>query len=100
MNRYQKIKTLVGPGGKSYYKNAIYPQIPYSESDIYVITGVGDRFDILANQYYGDSTLWWVISCANESLSQNSLVPPVGVQIRIPINPDNVVNAFNQLNKF
>lgn len=100
MDRYQKIKTLTGPKGQSYYKNAFYPVIPFSSQDIYVITGVGDRFDILAEQYYGDSTLWWVISCANDFLPQNSLIPPVGTQIRIPININTIISTFNQLNKF
>ncbi len=73
-------------------------KIPLNENDIYVITTVGDRFDLLAQQYYGDSSLWWVISIANEELKQNSLVPPPGGQIRIPYNPTEVVNEFNRIN--
>jgi len=99
MNRYQKIKSLINSKGNSYYRTSFYPVIPFSSQDIYVITGEGDRFDILADQYYGDSTLWWVISCANDFLPQNSLIPPVGAQIRIPTNPNDVVAAFNRLNK-
>lgn len=99
MNRYQKIKSLINSKGNPYYRTSFYPVIPFSSQDIYVITGEGDRFDILADQYYGDSTLWWVISCANDFLPQNSLIPPVGAQIRIPINPNDVVAAFNRLNK-
>jgi phage tail protein X len=73
----------------------------------YVYTTQGDRFDTLAQQYYNDSSLWWVISIANTGnagadtltgLSQNSLVIPEGVQIRIPNNPIQVYNVFNQIN--
>ena len=84
--------------GKRAYQTSRYPEIPFSENDIYVITTVGDRFDLLAQKYYGDSSLWWVISTANRTLKQNSLVPPSGIQIRIPINPTNAVIQFNQVN--
>jgi phage tail protein X len=69
-----------------------------SVNDIYVISTAGDRFDLLASQYYGDSSLWWVISIANENLSQNSLYIPEGTQLRIPSNPTTVVSSYNQLN--
>jgi phage tail protein X len=107
MNRYQDITVLRTDTGKPYYKTTLYPQIPLSVNDVYVITGDGDRFDILAQQYYGDPTLYWVISIANTGnagagtlpvLPQNSLVIPEGVQIRIPANPIDVYNDFNRIN--
>ena len=106
MNRYQNIlKTKID--GKEVYVTSRYPEVPLSESDIYVITTQGDRFDVLAQQYYNDSSLWWVISIANTGnagagtlpvLPQNSLVIPEGIQIRIPNNPLEVYNVFNQIN--
>jgi phage tail protein X len=106
INRYQKIpKEKID--GNVVYKTSRYPEVPLSENDIYVITTQGDRFDILAQQYYNDSSLWWVISIANTGnagagtlpvLPQNSLVIPEGVQIRIPNNPLEVYNVFNQIN--
>jgi phage tail protein X len=98
MNRYSNIRPLTLFTGDKIYPTVIYPEIPLSESDIYVITGDGDRFDLLADQYYGDSTLWWIISCANPTLPQNSLIPPLGSQIRIPINYSSTIQSFNQLN--
>ena len=54
MNRYQKIpKTKID--GKLVYKTSRYPEVPLSSNDIYVYTTQGDRFDTLAQQYYGDS---------------------------------------------
>lgn len=64
--------------------NPKYPFIPKELEDIYIFTGIGDRYDTLAQTYYNDSTLWWVISSTNYSLEQNSLIPPIGSQIRIP----------------
>lgn len=98
MNRYQDIRTTITGTGKPYYTTTLYPQVPLSVNDLYVITGEGDRFDILAQQYYGDQSYWWVISIANASLLQNSLVVPEGIQIRIPFNLEGILASYNQLN--
>jgi hypothetical protein len=106
MNRYQKIpKTKID--GKLVYKTSRYPEVPLSSNDIYVYTTQGDRFDTLAQQYYGDSSLWWIISIANTAtagtdlqsdLPQNTLIIPQGIQIRIPANYILVVQDFNTIN--
>ena len=75
-----------------------YPEIPRSESDIYVYTTIGDRYDTLAFQYYSDSTLWWVIANANSKTNKNSLTPPVGTQIRIPANPAITTSNYSEIN--
>jgi len=107
VNRYKNIRQLEGLP-PSYYSTK-YPEIPLSENDIYVITEEGDRYDILADQYYGDTTLWWIISIANAtsigtnlptSLPQNSMFPPIGTQIRIPANYSNIITSYNKLNSF
>jgi hypothetical protein len=98
MNRYQNIPIIKNSTGTRYYRDNKYPRIPLSVNDIYVITTIGDRFDLLAQQYYGDPSLWWIISIANEILSQNSLYIPVGSQLRIPSNPTTVLASYNQLN--
>lgn len=97
MDRYQNIP-ITTINKKRVYQTTRYPEIPLSENDIYVITVQGDRFDILAQQYYDDSSLWWIISIANENLSQNSLVIPEGIQIRIPANPNSIIRTFNNIN--
>ena len=97
MNRYQKIpKTKID--GKLVYKTSRYPEVPLSSNDIYVYTTQGDRFDTLAQQYYGDSSMWWIISIANESLKQNSYYLPLGIQIRIPANVASIIADYNKLN--
>ena len=98
MNRYRNIKTLKNTQGIEYYRGTKYPEIPLSEDDIYVITVVGDRLDILANRYYGDSTLYWIISAANPSQSFSSMYLIEGSQLRIPNNLSNVLAAYNALN--
>ena len=107
MNRYQNIpKTKIN--GKEVYVTSRYPEIPLSSEDIYVYTTIGDRFDSLAQQFYKDSSLWWIISIANtgtagtaspSDLPQNSLVIPEGIQIRIPAYPQSVIDAFKLINQ-
>lgn len=98
MNRYQNIpKTKID--GNLVYQTSKYPEVPLSVNDIYVYTVQGDRFDTLAQQYYSDSSLWWVISIANsDKLNQSTLVIPEGIQIRIPSTYANIVRDFNILN--
>lgn len=98
MNRYQNIPVIKNTQGIRYYRDNKYPQVPLSSTDIYVVTTIGDRFDLLAQQYYSDSSLWWVISIANEILPQNSLYIPTGTQIRISTDISNILNAYALLN--
>ena len=81
------------------YATTRYPEIPRSEEDIYVYTTIGDRFDSLAQQYYGDSSLWYIISSSNPNLKQNSYFPPIGIQIRIPNNIPGIINTNATLNE-
>ena len=98
MDRYRNIRTLKNTQGIEYYRGTKYPEIPLSENDIYVITVFGDRLDILANQYYGDSTLYWIISAANPSQSFSSMYIIEGSQLRIPNDVSNVLASYRTLN--
>jgi phage tail protein X len=82
-----------------YYGTTKYPVVPYTSNDIFVITQEDDRFDQLAQQYYGDAKLWWIISCSNPGLKQNSYHVPFGIQIRIPQNIAPILNEFRTLNE-
>jgi phage tail protein X len=106
MNRYQNIP-IIRANTKPIYQTTRYPEVLLSDNDIYVYTTQGDRFDILANQYYGDQSLWWIISIANTAvagtslpsdLPQDSLIIPEGLQIRIPANYAAVLTSFKLLN--
>jgi hypothetical protein len=101
MNRYQSISrrtdSNIAPG-KRYKATTKYPEIPLSVSDIYVITQDGDRYDLLANQYYRDKSLWWIIAIANPSIMFGTLIPPTGIQLRIPVNITQILDSYNKLN--
>lgn len=106
MNRYQNIPRIT-IDKKICYQNTKYPEVPLTDNDVYVYTVQGDRFDVLARQYYKDQSLWWIISIANTAvagtslpsdLSQDSLVIPEGIQIRIPSYYPGVIDNFEKFN--
>ena len=82
MSRYNNTR-IQRKKQKSYYKTTIYDKIPKTDSDVYVITQYGDRLDLLAHQFYGDTSLWWYIARANDL---NSIIVPENIQLRIPGN--------------
>lgn len=85
MNRYSQtpiVKTTENTNLR--YINVKYPNIPLDSQDVYVYTSIGDRYDVIAQSYYSDSRLWWVINRANPNQPNDSLHPVPGTQIRIP----------------
>jgi hypothetical protein len=96
-NRYTGIKVISNNLGRRYYVNNIYPDIPVSIDDIYIIPTAGDRLDLLAHNYYNDSSLYWIIASANE-LSGDSLIPPPGIQLRIPVSIEDIKNQYSSIN--
>lgn len=97
-NRYRDIKRSRTSDQIQYVTNVIYPEIPLSEEDYYVISTGGDRYDTLAQQFYSDNTLWWIIASANNS-ERGSLAVQPGVQLRIPANKDRILQLYNQVNR-
>jgi hypothetical protein len=97
-NRYRDIKQYRTSDGVEYKTNAIYPDIPLSDQDYYVISTGGDRYDTLAQQFYSDHTLWWIIAMANNSERASLIVEP-GVQLRIPADKDKIQQLYRDINK-
>ena len=85
------------PAGTQYYRPTYYPNVTVTSQDNYIVTKITDRLDLIANDFYGDSTLWWVIAMAN-NLSGDSLYPGEGVQIRVPANLSLVLAEYNRDN--
>lgn len=82
----------------AYYKRKTYPQIPFSETDVYVITTIGDRLDTIAYSYYNDPELWWIIAIANNNITKGSLYPTPGTQLRIPVDQNQVLRLLESEN--
>jgi hypothetical protein len=97
-NRYANIKIERSSLGRRYYAQNIYPDIPVSENDLYVITTATDRLDLLASDIYGDPFLYWIIASAN-ALPGDSLTPPPGQQLRIPTDIETIINNYISANE-
>ena len=80
-NVIRRGKASPQPQSTTSYESTVYSAIPQREGDIYVITQPGDRFDLLAAQFYGDPNLWWYIAKAN---GLKFMTIPVGTNLRIP----------------
>ena len=95
--RTLKVKNI---NRKKIYRALKYPKIPLSIEDIYIITTDGDRLDLLANQFYQDVDMWWIIATANPDIVKRdtfNLKP--GLEIRIPTNIQGIMQNFESLNK-
>lgn len=95
--RYSNSKILKSQEGKTYKINVIYPEIPVTEDDIYLITTIGDRYDTLALQFYKDPSLWWIIASAN-NYYKGSLNTTPGIQLRIPADKNQALQLYEEVN--
>jgi len=87
-------------GRKTTLKAIKYPEIEPSTDDIYIITTVGDRLDLLAYDFYHNTDLWWIITSANpDIIRRDGFVLKPGLEIRIPSDYYGVLKLFEDLNK-
>ena len=97
MNRYDNTRVGLDKSGLRVYTTTYYPEIPIENSDKFIYTKVGDRLDSLANEYYEDISLWWVISKANGIKGKIALKPTT--LIRIPGDILGILEKFEDLNR-
>ena len=84
MSRYNLTSQIKDANGVRKSASWIFPVPPISANDTYITTTTPDRLDKLANDFYGDSQLWWIIAAAN-GLGKGTLIVPENVTIRIPV---------------
>jgi hypothetical protein len=84
--------------GKRYFGSRIYPPIPFSNDDAYVITNETDYLDNLAFKYYKNPSLWWILAQAN-SIGKGKMSVEAGTQLRVPGNVNTIINTYNSYNK-
>ena len=96
MKRYSNTGIKRDKSGVRVYNTTFYPSIPIDDSDQFIYTKFGDRVDALANEYYCDVTLWWIISKANGIKGQAGLKP--GQLLRIPGQVEEILSKFRDLN--
>jgi len=96
MKRYETTPIKTDKSGIRVYSTTYYPDIPLDDSDEFISVIDGDRVDLVANRYYGDVSLWWVIAKANGIKGRAALTP--GDVLRIPGNINRIIENFNDLN--
>ncbi len=100
MNRLRNIPVLRRDNKKRYFVPLKYPEIPLSADDLYVITTTGDRLDLLADQFYNDIRLWWIIAAANPNIiRRDSFALAPNIELRIPSNEQDIIDNYEDLNK-
>jgi len=92
-SRYENNTSKKLNDGRRVYRPSIYPNIPKKDTDIYIATQGGDRLDTLANQFYNDSSLWWIIASAN-NIHDATFTLPDGTILRIPVDYLSIINDF------
>lgn len=87
MSRYIATDVIKDESGKRRKATTIFPAIPASPNDTYIITTSMDRLDKIAYTFYEDQSLWWVIAAAN-GLGKGTLVVPSNTKLRIPVRQE------------
>ena len=95
--RYRNRPLQKTQSGKVGYLPTRYPSLAPSNEDYYIIARAEDRLDLIAFDFYGDSTLWWIIAMAND-IPGDSMYPPLGFQLRIPNNSSDAIASYNRVN--
>jgi len=92
MERYNGIPRINGK-----LKTVRFPVIQPNDNDTIIISRDSDRLDLIAQQYYGDQTLYWIIAISN-GLGKGSVEIKPGTTIRIPSNHLEIVRNYINLN--
>ena len=95
-SRYANTPLKKNKDGKRVFKPTMYPKIPIRDSDIFIYPKFGDRLDNLAQKYYGDVSLWWIIAKAN-NLDAAHIGLEMDKQIRIPMQTDLILDALREM---
>ena len=64
------------------------PKVKEQNSDVLLIATEGDRCDLLAQEYYGNTELWWFIASVNNLKSNNI---EAGTQLRVPVSTEQAI---------
>jgi hypothetical protein len=95
-SRYNYTSKKKNKDGKRVFRPTMYPRIPIKDSDIFIYPRFGDRLDNLAQKYYQDVSLWWIIAKAN-NLDEAHIGLNVGKQIRIPMDIKPIISKLKEM---
>ena len=84
MSRYDIVKKIT-ERGVNRIGTADLPKFTENNSDVLLIATDGDRCDLIAQEYYGTTELWWFVASVNNLKSNNI---QAGTQLRVPISTE------------
>ena len=96
-NRYDNSRIFRDDKVRRYLSRIEYPPIPLRDSDILIRGVFGQTFMNLANQYYENKNLWWIIARANQQTESVYMVP--GKEYRIPQEIKLILQEYEELNR-
>lgn len=98
MPRYDNLPVLKeNQNTRRYIKAPKYPEILFSDLDIYIETVYGDRLDVISFDYYKSVEYYWVLIVANNLPGDSIFVKP-GTQLRIPSDLERILADYESLN--
>jgi hypothetical protein len=98
MARYSNLPIIKeNQNTRRYIKAPKYPQIAFSDLDIYIETVYGDRLDIISFDYYKSVDYYWVLIVANNLPGDSIFVKP-GTQLRIPSDLEEILADYESIN--
>ena len=96
MSRYDNTTKKINKKGKRVFRPTMYPKIPLKDSDLFIYPKFGERLDSLAQKYYQDVSLWWIIAKAN-NLDQAHIGLETDKQLRIPLDTISIINRLKNM---
>jgi len=98
---YEEFLEQRGLSKITHYRTPRWPPLTASVRGQFVrqkhIWKLGDKYYKLANQYYGNPKLWWIIAWYNEKPTEGHV--QLGMTIYIPTPVERVVSYFNLMAK-
>jgi hypothetical protein len=82
-SRYQSTKQIRDSRNTRRAQTWIYAVPATTNEDTFIQTTTPDRLDNIANDFYSDPQLWWLIAAVN-GLGKGSLMVPENTKLRIP----------------
>lgn len=99
MSRYKETKVINDRViGAKVMSSTEYPVIQSKDSDITYYVRFDDTYMKLANRFYNDQSLWWIIARANGKFSGNFTME-IGEKIKIPREVGEILRQHNKLNR-
>ena len=96
--RYKDTRINKNKEGNRVYSTTFYPKIEIRDSDVFKYFPRGTRFDKIAYDFYGDASLWWIVTLANGVSNADIQVNPT-TEYRVPTEIEPILSDFKRLNE-